>query len=117
MCGPHGVTCVVLTVLHVSSSGASAADAGHPEHNSVGRGRRHVGVTCVVLTVFHVWSSRCYMCRPQEQVPPMLGIWNTILSGAADATWVFTGWEGVEARRKGVELNTFLLQDYGIPYG
>eukprot|EP00242_Pyramimonas_sp_CCMP2087_P013086 CAMPEP_0198210802 /NCGR_PEP_ID=MMETSP1445-20131203/22452_1 /TAXON_ID=36898 /ORGANISM="Pyramimonas sp., Strain CCMP2087" /LENGTH=188 /DNA_ID=CAMNT_0043884957 /DNA_START=230 /DNA_END=792 /DNA_ORIENTATION=- len=26
----------------------------------------------------------------QEQVPPMLGIWNTILSGAADATWVFT---------------------------
>lgn len=27
--------------------------------------------------------------------------------GEADATWVFMGWEGVEARRKGVELNAF----------
>lgn len=27
--------------------------------------------------------------------------------GEADATWVFMGWEGVEAKRKGVELNAF----------
>lgn len=27
------------------------------------------------------------------------------------------GWEGVEARRKGIELNEFKLEDYGIPYG
>lgn len=37
----------------------------------------------------------------------MLGIWETLLKGEADATWIFTAWEGVEARRKGVELNTF----------
>uniref|UniRef100_A0A7S0QQF2 Thiamine pyrimidine synthase n=1 Tax=Pyramimonas obovata TaxID=1411642 RepID=A0A7S0QQF2_9CHLO len=53
----------------------------------------------------------------QEKVLPMLGIWNTLLAKAADATWVFTGWEGVEAKRQGVELNTFMVQDYGIPYG
>ena len=35
----------------------------------------------------------------------------------ADATWVFLGWEGVEARRKGVELNAFKLEDHGIKYG
>ncbi len=29
------------------------------------------------------------------------------LQGEADATWVFMGWEGVEAQRKGVELNAF----------
>ena len=26
-----------------------------------------------------------------ESVPPMLGIWNTLLQGGADATWVFMG--------------------------
>lgn len=51
-----------------------------------------------------------------EKAVPMLGIWNTLLQDTADATWVFMGWEGVEAEQKGVELNVFKLQDYGIPY-
>ena len=34
-----------------------------------------------------------------EPTPPMLGIWNTLISGDFDATWVFMGWEGVEAER------------------
>lgn len=37
--------------------------------------------------------------------------------GLADATWVFMGWEGVEARRRGIKLNAFRLADYGVPYG
>ncbi|KAI7841695.1 hypothetical protein COHA_004562 [Chlorella ohadii] len=53
----------------------------------------------------------------QELALPMLGLWNTLLTGEADATWVFMGWEGVEAQRKGVELNAFKLEDYGIKYG
>lgn len=55
---------------------------------------------------------------PQESTPPMLGIWNTLLAGGtAKSTWVFMGWEGVEAQRKGVELNAFAPEDFGIPYG
>jgi ABC-type nitrate/sulfonate/bicarbonate transport system substrate-binding protein len=49
--------------------------------------------------------------------PDRLGIWSTLLSGSADATWVFLPWEGVEARLKGIELNAFQLGDYDIPYG
>jgi NitT/TauT family transport system substrate-binding protein len=49
--------------------------------------------------------------------PNRLGIWNTLLQGAADATWIFLPWEGVEARLRGVDLNAFQLGDYGIPYG
>ena len=30
---------------------------------------------------------------------------------------MFMGWEGLEAERKGIELNAFDLADYGIPYG
>jgi ABC-type nitrate/sulfonate/bicarbonate transport system substrate-binding protein len=53
----------------------------------------------------------------QELSLPMLGVWDTLLTGQADATWVFMQWEGIEARRKGVDLNVFKLGDYGIPYG
>lgn len=41
----------------------------------------------------------------------------SLLQGKADATWIFSGWEGVEARRQGVELNYFNLADHGISYG
>ena len=49
--------------------------------------------------------------------PDKLGIWNTLMTGAADATWIFDNWEGVEAETQGVALRTFALADYGIPYG
>ena len=53
----------------------------------------------------------------QELALPMLGVWNTLLQNEADATWVFMGWEGVEAALKGIELNVFKLEDYGVAYG
>ena len=46
----------------------------------------------------------------------MLGIWNTLLAGNADATWVFRQWEGCEAELRGVDLNVFPVCDYGMPY-
>ena len=49
--------------------------------------------------------------------PPKLGIWNTLVEGAADATWVFMPWEGVLAERDGLELTPFYLDEYGVPYG
>jgi len=38
------------------------------------------------------------------------------VQGQADATWVFTGWEGIQARRAGIGLHAFRLQECGIPY-
>ncbi|KAK9909173.1 hypothetical protein WJX75_008243 [Coccomyxa subellipsoidea] len=52
-----------------------------------------------------------------EATPAVMGIWDTLLKAKADATWIFTGWEGIDAQIKGVELNVFKLADYGIPYG
>ncbi len=49
--------------------------------------------------------------------PEKLGIWDTLLNNAADATWVFMNWEGIHAENKGVRLNSFRMADYGIPYG
>uniref|UniRef100_A0A0D6R7S3 Thiamine pyrimidine synthase n=1 Tax=Araucaria cunninghamii TaxID=56994 RepID=A0A0D6R7S3_ARACU len=52
-----------------------------------------------------------------EITPNKLGIWNVLVTGKVDATWIFTAWEGVEAKHKKIELNEFRLADYGIPYG
>ncbi len=49
--------------------------------------------------------------------PDKLGIWNTLLSGQADATWIFDNWEGIEASGKNIELNKFTLDEVRIPYG
>ena len=49
--------------------------------------------------------------------PPKLGIWETILNGEADATWIFEAWEGVEAKSQGIALTYFHMGDVGIPYG
>ena len=49
--------------------------------------------------------------------PPKLGIWDTVLDGDADATWVFMPWEGLLAERDGVDLTPFYLDEYDIPYG
>lgn len=48
--------------------------------------------------------------------PPKLGIWDTLLEGSSDATWIFMPWEGVMAQQKGVDLHYFRLKDFGIPY-
>jgi ABC-type nitrate/sulfonate/bicarbonate transport system substrate-binding protein len=52
----------------------------------------------------------------QISYPEKLSIWDTLLAGKADATWIFTNWEGIEAEQNGIALNTFCLSDYDIPY-
>ena len=49
--------------------------------------------------------------------PPKLGIPETVMKGEADATWIFSAWEGVEARLNGTSLIEFRLEDFGVPYG
>ncbi len=49
--------------------------------------------------------------------PEKLGIWNTIIKGKSDATWIFRNWEGIQAENEGIDLNLFKMADYGIPYG
>ena len=48
--------------------------------------------------------------------PKKLGIWETLVNGTHDATWIFTNWEGVAAESRGVELRLFNMRDYRIPY-
>lgn len=48
--------------------------------------------------------------------PEKLGIWNTLLSGQYDSTWIFMNWEGVQVKSLEEELRNFRLSEYGIPY-
>ena len=48
--------------------------------------------------------------------PDKLGIWNTLLDGKADSTWIFLNWEGVAAKAFADQLSYFKMKDYRIPY-
>ncbi|NRB51307.1 MAG: ABC transporter substrate-binding protein [Saprospiraceae bacterium] len=48
--------------------------------------------------------------------PDKLGIWNTLLKGEADATWIFLNWEGVQVEYSLHQLQYFKMRDYNIPY-
>ncbi|MEO1714904.1 MAG: ABC transporter substrate-binding protein [Bacteroidota bacterium] len=52
----------------------------------------------------------------QLTYPAKLGIWNTLVEKASDATWIFLNWEGVEAKFHGLKLRHFRMHDFEIPY-
>ncbi|MGD1846101.1 MAG: ABC transporter substrate-binding protein [Salibacteraceae bacterium] len=52
----------------------------------------------------------------QVAYPSKLGIWETLVKGEFDSTWIFTNWEGVEAETSGIDLHLFRMKDFGIPY-
>ena len=39
----------------------------------------------------------------------------SLVAGQTDFVWIFDGWDGVQARLEGVELNTFPIKEYGVP--
>ena len=49
--------------------------------------------------------------------PPRLEVFDAFLRQEFDVCWVFSPWEGVIAEHRGVDLNTFRLTDYQVPYG
>jgi ABC-type nitrate/sulfonate/bicarbonate transport system substrate-binding protein len=48
--------------------------------------------------------------------PPKLSMWDALLEGEIDATWIFLPWEGALAKARGKKLNLFKPEDYGVPY-
>lgn len=49
--------------------------------------------------------------------PPRLSVWNAFLNDEGHAAWIFSHWEGAEAANKGINLNCFFPNEYGVPYG
>ena len=54
-----------------------------------------------------------------ELLPPKLDCFDWVKRGDAEATWIFMGWEGITAKRAGIELNVFPVHEdgSGVPYG
>ncbi|MEM1137672.1 MAG: ABC transporter substrate-binding protein [Bacteroidota bacterium] len=48
--------------------------------------------------------------------PEKLGIWETIINGKSDATWIFLNWEGIQAESLDMDLQLFKMRDFHIPY-
>lgn len=41
--------------------------------------------------------------------------YQALVAGQADFLWIYEGWEGIQAKLDKVDLNFFLLKDYGVP--
>uniref|UniRef100_A0A0G4HQJ1 Thiamine pyrimidine synthase n=1 Tax=Chromera velia CCMP2878 TaxID=1169474 RepID=A0A0G4HQJ1_9ALVE len=41
----------------------------------------------------------------------------SLAASGADASWIFSHWEGVMAKRNGAPVREFSLEDFGVPYG
>ena len=52
-----------------------------------------------------------------ELSPEKLGVFDTLMDGSYDATWIFRHHEGIIAKQRGIKLNIFRLEDHKIPYG
>ncbi|CEM35571.1 unnamed protein product [Vitrella brassicaformis CCMP3155] len=55
--------------------------------------------------------------QDQETMKASSVVESMLRASKADATWIFTHWEGVLAERLGSELTYFKLEDYAVPYG
>ncbi len=49
--------------------------------------------------------------------PDAMDVPGVLLTGTADATWVFPYWEGLLAERGGVPLRSFPFREYAVPHG
>jgi ABC-type nitrate/sulfonate/bicarbonate transport system substrate-binding protein len=50
-----------------------------------------------------------------ENITTNLFGYQALVAGQADFLWIYLGWDGVQAELDKIELNTFLLKDYGVP--
>jgi ABC-type nitrate/sulfonate/bicarbonate transport system substrate-binding protein len=50
-----------------------------------------------------------------ENITTNVGGYQALVAKQADFMWIYLGWEGVQAGLDKVELNTFLLKEYGVP--
>ncbi len=49
--------------------------------------------------------------------PAKLNVWNALLTNETDAAWIYLPWEGMDAQQRDIELNSFPLGEYEVPYG
>ncbi len=49
--------------------------------------------------------------------PARLDVWDAFMQGEGDVAWVFVHWESMLAQQEGVELNEFIPNAHGVPYG
>tara|TARA_R110002050_G_scaffold99409_3_gene206086 strand:- start:9844 stop:10866 length:1023 start_codon:yes stop_codon:yes gene_type:complete len=53
----------------------------------------------------------------QIQQPGRLQVWDVFKQDLGQVAWVFLHWEAAMAKREGIDLVSFIPNDYGVPYG
>jgi len=59
-------------------------------------------------------AKSCPLPSPPRITTNLAG-YQALVAKQADFLWIYMGWDGVQAQLDHVDLNTFLLKDYGVP--
>ena len=111
--------CAVAALLQRDTSAIAVRGLGPVERPAQLDGRRYASYSAryemaVVRALVQADGGRGDLVevRPDRlSAPAMLD------AGEADATWIFSHWEGVQASRRRRPLRQFRLGDHGVPYG
>jgi NitT/TauT family transport system substrate-binding protein len=57
--------------------------------------------------------------KPQYKTkePGRLAVWDAFRQDSGQVAWVFLHWEAMLAKSEGLELSSFIPNEYGVPYG
>jgi ABC-type nitrate/sulfonate/bicarbonate transport system substrate-binding protein len=50
-----------------------------------------------------------------DNITTNLSGYDAVVAKQADFVWIYMGWEAIQAKLDGVQLNTFLVKDFGVP--
>lgn len=109
----------VAALLQQDTSAIAVREGGPVERPAQLDGRRYASYSAryemaIVRALVQADGGRGELVevRPERLTAPAM-----LEAGEADATWIFSHWEGVQAARRGRPLRQFRLGDCGIPYG
>lgn len=107
----------VAAVLQTNTSALATLKSSGLDRPSKLEGKRYAGFgsTYEVPVVTTVLKSDGAPTGSFQNITANLSGYQALVAKQADFLWIYVGWEGVQAKLDNVELNTFLIKDYGVP--
>ncbi len=107
----------VAAILQTNTSALATLKGSGPARPAKLEGKRYAGFGStyeepVIRTVLKADGAQT---GKFQNITTNLSGYQALTAGQADFLWIYLGWEGVQAKLDGVDLNTFLIKDYGVP--
>lgn len=107
----------VAAVLQTNTSAIATLKASTYNSPATLEGKRYAGFgsTYEEPVIRTVLKSAGAPTGKFQNITTNLSGYEALTERQADFMWLYMGWEGIQADLQNVELNTFMIKDYGVP--